>query len=188
MTWKNIARDLLPPLLTRLLRPPRKPVVGLDYISAAETVAAAQAAGLTVCEYVERLWGQQGRTAGILQRMYEQGAVTSDTQSIVEIGPGTGRYLEAALRLCRPTRHQIYETNKGWSDWLAATYDVEACEADGRSLKSTKTASVDLVHAHGVFVYVPLSCVLSLLSGDFARLCAWRLRRFRHSFRRMHGT
>ena len=155
MRWKNIVRDLLPPVLIRLLRPLPKGAVGLGYISAAETLAAAQAADLTVSEYVERLWNQQGRAAGIFQRLYEQGAVTSAVRSIVEIGPGTGRYLEAALRLCRPERHQVYETDKGWRDWLASTYHVEACEADGRSLKSTETSSVDLVHAHGVFVYVP---------------------------------
>lgn len=109
MRWKNIVRDFLPPVLTRLLRPPPKGAVGLGYVSAAETLAAAQAADLTVSEYVERLWDQQGRAAGILQRLYEQGAVTSATRPIVEIGPGTGRYLEAALRLCRPERHQIYE-------------------------------------------------------------------------------
>jgi hypothetical protein len=32
---------------------------------------------------------------------------------------------------------------------------IEACVADGQSLKSAKSASSDFVHAHGVFVYLP---------------------------------
>ena len=55
MDWKSIVRYLMPPVLKRALRPsPSVPTGG--YISATETVAAANAAGLSVCDYVERLW------------------------------------------------------------------------------------------------------------------------------------
>jgi hypothetical protein len=125
------------------------------YISAPETVAAAKNAGLSVCDYVERLWCIEGTTASVIDRLRRLGAITAATKSVVEIGPGTGRYIEHTLKHSQPQRYQIYEVDDGWSSWLAKTYPVEACPADGRSLKSTHSSSCDLVHAYGVFVYLP---------------------------------
>src|SRR5262249_19847835 len=60
------------------------------------------------------------------------------------------------LKYCRPLRYQIYEIDREWSKWLAKTYPVEDCHADGQSLGSTESNSADLIHAYGVFVYLPL--------------------------------
>jgi Methyltransferase domain len=152
MNWKGIARDLIPPVIMRALRP--MPRSG-GYISANTTVAAAQAAGLSVCDYVERLWGTKGQTASIIEKIHDLGAISSATKTIVEIGPGTGRYIEHTLKYCCPNRYQIYEIDSAWSSWLAQNYPIEACAADGQSLKSTTSNSVDLIQAHGVFVYLP---------------------------------
>jgi 16S rRNA A1518/A1519 N6-dimethyltransferase RsmA/KsgA/DIM1 with predicted DNA glycosylase/AP lyase activity len=77
-------------------------------------------------------------------------------KTIVEIGPGTGVFTEHTLKYCRPPRYQIYEIDRDWSEWLAKTYPVEDCHADGKSLARTKSHSVDSIHAYGVFVYLPL--------------------------------
>ena len=67
MSLKSIIRDLVPPLAMRVLRPVQQS--GGGYISAADTVAAARAAGLSVCEYVERLWRIEGRSASVIERL-----------------------------------------------------------------------------------------------------------------------
>lgn len=155
MAWKSVLRDFTPPIVMRTLRPP--PPHDAGYISATATVAAAEAAGLSVSEYVEKLWNTEGRTASFVARFHDLGAISPSTQSVVEIGPGTGLYVGQTLKSCNPTRYQIYEPNEGWASWLGKTYPVEVCKADGRSLKSTKSKSCDLIHAYGVFVYVPFT-------------------------------
>jgi Methyltransferase domain len=157
MTWKSVVRDFVPPIVMKALRP--TPII-VDannvYASAHATIAAARTAGLSVGDYVERLWGEQGRSASIVERLKSLGAISSATKHIVEIGAGTGRYIEHTLKLCRPNRYQSYEVDQAWSAWLAKTYPIEACASDGKSLRSTKSNSSDLIHAHGVFVYLPL--------------------------------
>ena len=159
MGLKTLVRDFLPPIVLRALRP-SSPRVGESYISASETIAAAQEAGLSVCDYVERLWGSQGNTAMIVQKLFALGAISPATKTIVEIGPGTGRYIDHILKRHQPEHYQIYETAQDWNKWLASIYPIESCVADGQSLKQTDNASIDLVHAHGVFVYLPflVSC------------------------------
>jgi hypothetical protein len=130
-----------------------KPSYG--YISAAEMVSAAKAAELSVTEYCEQLWKTPGKAAAVIHKLAALGAVSASTKSVVEIGPGIGRYIEATLKLCSPDRYQIYETALDWRKWLASEYPIEACNADGRTLGQTPNNSADLIHAHGVFVYIP---------------------------------
>ena len=125
------------------------------YIPAPETVSAAKTAGLSVTEYIEQLWNIQGHTTAVMDKLAALGAVSAATNSVVEIGPGTGRYLERTLKLCTPNRYQIYETALDWRTWLASEYPVDPCNADGRSLDQTPDHSADLIRAHGVFVYTP---------------------------------
>jgi hypothetical protein len=132
-----------------------KPSARSSYVPAAEAVSAAKAAGLSVTEYVEQLWNQPGRSAAVMHKLAALGAVSASTKSIVEIGPGTGRYIGATLKLQTPNRYQIYETALDWRTWLASEYPIEACNADGRTLGQTPNHSADLIHAHGVFVYIP---------------------------------
>jgi hypothetical protein len=81
--------------------------------------------------------------------------------TILEIGPGSGRFLLPTLERARPVRYEIYETARRWAEWLAKSNRpyVIAQPANGRSLDATPSASCELVHAHGVFVYLkPLTC------------------------------
>ena len=75
--------------------------------------------------------------------------------SVLEIGAGTGRFLEKVLEMCGPASYESYETARDWADWLKSRYPIISQEADGESLRQTTSQSIDLLHAHGVFVYLP---------------------------------
>lgn len=157
---KALAKRILSRVLARRgltiarLSPTDKSPAG-GYIQARETVAAAQRAGLSVCDYLEKLWDTQGNTDRIIVRMASYGAFATEGLSIVEIGAGTGRYMEKVLDLCRPSMYESYETARDWADWLQAKYPIVSRQADGVTLRQSASGSVDLVHAHGVFVYLP---------------------------------
>lgn len=125
------------------------------YIAAAEVVSASEREGLSVCDYVENLWGQQGDTQRVIDRMASCGVFEVEQPVVLEIGPGTGRYLEKILTKRKPTRYEIYEVARDWAEWLQSRYPVVLHEADGASLKQTAADSVNLLHAHGVFVQLP---------------------------------
>ncbi len=157
---KNVTKTVVKKLLAKrglVIRPLNEtvPKCSLGYISAEETVSAARREGLSVCEYVEDLWGQRGRTQQVVDRISSLGILINDRTRILEIGTGTGRYLEKILEKARPASYESYETSKDWSRWLQATYPIKSHEADGVSLKQTPSDSIDLLHAHGVFVYLP---------------------------------
>ena len=87
---------------------------GLSYISAKDTVAAAKADGLSVCDYVEKEWDQIGKTQKVIDKMKDFGFFKLSNPSICEIGAGTGRYMEKVLFLpwrgsffCRLTRDSV---------------------------------------------------------------------------------
>ena len=75
--------------------------------------------------------------------------------TIVEVGPGTGRYLEKTLRVCSPERYEVYETAPLWAAYLARSFPVIVQPTNGFSMKPTETESADLVQAHKVFSTVP---------------------------------
>lgn len=126
------------------------------YISTKETVSAAEREKLSICDYVEKLWAKQGDTRRVIEQMASCGAFGITNPNVVEIGTGTGRYLEKVLEKCKPTKYESYETARDWAEWLQSKYPIVVShEADGVSLKQTLANSVDLIHAHGVFVYLP---------------------------------
>jgi SAM-dependent methyltransferase len=123
------------------------------YIPAVETEAAAKKAGLSILDYVEYLWNEKGLTRYEVERIV---SVCRSPESILEIGPGTGRYIELLLQHYKPVRYEVYETALDWADYLKRTYPyLTHHEADGFSLSHTKDASIDLAQAHGVFDCVP---------------------------------
>jgi len=129
------------------------------YLDAKATVQAAKATGQSVCEYVENVWGerQRGATARVVEEMSRAGCLTP-CERVLEIGPGTGRYLELVLGKISPEQYEIYETADDWAAWLTSTYRpfVTRQPADGRTLRHTASRSCGLVHAHGVFVHLSL--------------------------------
>lgn len=75
------------------------------------------------------------------------------TDTVIEIGPGTGRYLARIRDAVRPRRYVVFETAEDWRDWLVAEYGVEAPPTTGETLDGVDAAG--LIHAHGVLVYTP---------------------------------
>ncbi len=92
---------------------------------------------------------------------------------VCEIGPGTGRYLDLILNQIKPEKYGIYEIAEDWALWLEKTYKpyVLRHPADGRSLQNTPNDSCDLVHAHGVFVYLSMLNTFEYFS-EMTRVCA----------------
>ena len=133
----------------------RPPGISPGYIAAEETVAAAEREGVSVCDYLENLWEKRGDTQRVIEEMAACGAFAVNAPTVVEIGTGTGRYLEKVLERCNPIRYESYETARDWSVWLQSKYRIVSHDADGLTMKQTPDRSVDLVHAHGVFVYLP---------------------------------
>lgn len=127
---------------------------GLSYISAKDTVANAKAENLSVCDYVEREWNQIGETQKVIDKMKDFGFFELNSPSICEIGAGTGRYMEKVLDNCNPSRYESYETASDWAEWLQNEYPIISQPTNGFSLNSTADSSLDLIHSHGVFVYL----------------------------------
>jgi hypothetical protein len=141
-----------------------------EYIDAAETQAAAAAAGQTVPEYVAALWGEEGVVERVIAELTQCGAL-APCERTVEIGPGTGRYLEAVLAQIRPTTYDIYELDDAWAEYLTRKYRVTCAATDGEALTATPTASCGLVQAHNVFVYLPILTAFSYFR-EMVRVCA----------------
>lgn len=120
-----------------------------------QTLAEAAKARLSVGDYIDAKYQVPGATQATIDQLMRFGILSPKIQSVCEIGPGSGRYLEKTQRLCEPRSYETYETDQEWSDWLVRTYHVIAHKADGTTLRETPSESVDLIQAHKVFVYLP---------------------------------
>jgi hypothetical protein len=145
---------------------------GGGHIDAVQTIHAANLQGQSVCEYVESLWDQHGWTDRVIEEMRKAGSLIP-CDRVCEIGPGTGRYLERVLQKVSPRQYDIYETANDWATWLESTYApfVVRQPADGHTLRHTPSGSCGLVHAHGVFVYLPFLHAFEYFV-EMARVCA----------------
>jgi SAM-dependent methyltransferase len=121
-----------------------------------ETVAAAQAAGLPLGEYIENTFNVPGAIGTTIGHLTELDVFSGTRDRICEIGPGSARFLEPVRSLCKPSHYEVYETAAPWAKWLQENYGVILRATDGKSLKVTPDDSIDLVHAHKVLVVVPL--------------------------------
>lgn len=126
----------------------------LSYISAKETVKSAKKASLSICDYVEKMWNQEGETQKVIDNMEKLGAFENANPTICEIGAGTGRYMEKVIGICNPEKYESYEIAIDWAEWLQKEYPIISQPTDGFSLKATADNSIDIIHAHGVFVYL----------------------------------
>ena len=128
------------------------------YIDCVKTVNAAKDNDQSITDYVETIWNQKGATQNVISEMQNAGCLNK-LERVLEIGPGTGRYLEKVISKSNPENYIIYETANDWAHWLEKTYNVTKRNADGKTLKYETNQSFDLIHAHGVFVYLKfLNC------------------------------
>lgn len=169
---KQIACKLALLLGYRLTKP------GLGYIVARPTIRAARKKGVSICQHLEDRENdarKRGKRDRIIQKLKEAGTF-QECRSVCEIGAGTGMYLEKVLELAQPSRYEVYETASDWVRYLKRTHSGNAaCQflfhrADGHTLKETKSGTCDLVHAHGVFVYLPLFSTLDYIA-EAIRIC-----------------
>ncbi|WP_234367505.1 MULTISPECIES: class I SAM-dependent methyltransferase [Streptomyces] len=123
-----------------------------DFIPFEATMRAARAAGLPIGDYIDEVMsGTPGATQSTIDELRALGVFAARPETVLEIGPGSGRYLEKTLRECSPGRYEVYETAAPWADYLVDTFGVVAQPVAGFTLAPTPDNSIDLVHAHKVF-------------------------------------
>ncbi|MFH8616129.1 methyltransferase domain-containing protein [Streptomyces sp. NPDC017979] len=130
-----------------------------DFIPFEATMRAARAAGLSVGDHIDQVMnGTPGATQHTIDELRALGVYAGGPKTVLEIGPGSGRYLEKTLKECTPARYEIYETAGPWANYLVETFGVVARPTEGSSLAPTPDDSVDLVQAHKVFNTVTFLC------------------------------
>jgi hypothetical protein len=127
-----------------------------NFIPFKQTMDAAHMAGMSVGDYADSVMnGVPGSSQSTIDKMASLGVFSEPMRTVVEIGPGTGRYLEKTLKAARPSRYEIYETSGPWSAYLVKEYHVALQRTNGHSLSDTADGNADMVHAHKVFSGVP---------------------------------
>jgi hypothetical protein len=127
-----------------------------NYRSFESIMELAQRAGMPVGDYLDSVdAGVPGMSQSTIDKMVSLGVFSKSLDTIVEIGPGAGRYLEKTLQIRRPKRYEIYETAAPWAAYLVREYKVTLQPTDSYSMSATADGSADMVHAHKVFSTVP---------------------------------
>jgi hypothetical protein len=146
--------DVLRPLHVQLV-PGSSPDPAIqDFIPARKTIAAARKAGLPLGAYIDRTFAEPGTTPNTVKAMLELADLHGKCETVCEIGPGSGRYAEEVIAALCPDTYEIYETAKDWLSYLRKLPNTVIRDCDGHTLSQTSSASVDLVHAQKVFVYL----------------------------------
>jgi phospholipid N-methyltransferase len=152
-------------------------VTGSNFLSAAEICRQAKQKGMSVADYIENEDAKRdvkhvGRRDRIVDRILRSCSFQCDIRCL-EIGPGTGRYMDKILQSYPDASYEIYEVASDWVSYLERTYSkrykVDIKHADGHTLSETEISSCDLVHAHAVFVYLP-NCVTLSYMDEMARV------------------
>ena len=126
-----------------------------DFLPARKTIAEAQKAGLPLGAYIDQMFAEPGATPNTVKAMLELADLHDKCETVCEIGPGSGRYANEVVAALHPAAYEIYETARDWRSYLRRLPNAVIRDCDGHSLSQTNSASVDLVHAHKVFPYVP---------------------------------
>lgn len=138
--------------------------IGDPYRTDRAVIRAARRRGMSVADLIESEWGHPGRARRTVALMRDAGVVPTGPHTVCEIGPGSGRYIQALLEVAKPRRYEIYEIERARARWLARTYPVVALPTNGEQLAGTPDGSVDLVHAHGVYASLKVvSCFASFM-------------------------
>ena len=168
---ERIVNGLLGWFGIKVVRRGRAPTIGGRRMSDEAVIRRARSRGLSPGEYLEELFDQQGRAERIIERVRRAGALSEAISAVCEIGPGSGLYIEKVLERVSPRRYEVYEIAQNRADYLGRRYPVVVQRADGETLSATATGSIDLVHAHGVFVTLPFLTNCSYFS-EIARVMA----------------
>ncbi|EHR50642.1 phospholipid N-methyltransferase [Saccharomonospora marina XMU15] len=139
------------------------------FLPARRTVAKAKRAGMSVGDYLDAYSAEPGATAATVDAMIELGGLDQRVSRVCEIGAGSGRYARKVLAALEPDVYEVYETAPDWRRFLRELPNVTVRPADGHTLRPTASASVDLVHAHKLFVYIPFIVTVGYLK-EMARV------------------
>ncbi len=124
-----------------------------SFIPARKTIAAARKAGLSLGEYIDQNFAEPGATQDAVNAILKLAEMTGACDVVCEIGPGSARYAVEVIRALHPGSYEIYETAPDWLPVLRQLPNALIRDCDGRTLSQTPDSSVDLAHAHKVFVY-----------------------------------
>lgn len=134
------------------------------FIPFRETVTSAARANQSVGGYIDATYNVPGVNQSTIRELEDLGVFAAGPSRVLELGPGSGRYLEQVLKRCRPESYEIYETAAPWAKWLTSNYDVTLRATDGLTLSSTPSESVDLAHAHKVMCVIPFMTICRYLT------------------------
>jgi hypothetical protein len=127
-----------------------------NFIPFEGTINAAERVGLSVGDYIDAVMNHTpGATQATIDGMSRLGVFSGQIANVVEIGPGSGRFLEKTIAVCSPSHYEVYETAGPWAAYVVSKYNVVLQPTDGKTLGSTPDGSTDLVHAHKVFNSIP---------------------------------
>jgi len=166
---KDVLNTALRPLNVQVVRGRSDDPAVRTFIPARSTIAAARRSGLSVGDYIDRTFAKPGTTQAAVEAMLRMADLHPPVERVCEIGPGSGRYLEKVAAALHPDVYEVYETAVDWLPHLGSFPNVVVQHADGRTLGETGSGSVDLVHAHKVFVYLEFWTTASYLN-EMARV------------------
>lgn len=161
--------DALRPMGVQMVRSRSVDPAIKTFIPARKTISAARRAGMSVGDFLDARNEHPGATDETVKKILEFGELAGTVDCICEIGTGSGRYAERLIDALHPARYESYETAADWWPHLAKLPNLVTMPCDGHSLAQTPSASVDLVHANKVFVYLPFAAVAGYLN-EMARV------------------
>jgi hypothetical protein len=160
MSIKTLARDsvnnALRPMNLQVIRARSSDPAVQPFLPAKKTLAAARRSGLSLRDYIDQFSAEPGATIATARSMLEIGKLDGPVERVCEIGPGTGRYADLVIDALHPQVYEAYETATDWLPHLRQIPGLQLLPTDGRTLSPSATGSADLVHAHKLFVYLPL--------------------------------
>ncbi|MET8540653.1 class I SAM-dependent methyltransferase [Kitasatospora sp. NPDC004799] len=139
------------------------------FLSARKTLTAARRAGISVEDYIDRYSAAPGATAESVDALLRLADLGEHVERVCEIGAGSGRYAARVIAATHPGTYEIYETAADWLPRLRSLPNAAVRPTDGHTLSATATESVDLVHAHKLFVYIPLVVAIGYID-EMARV------------------
>ena len=101
---------------------------GLGFMSASHVCRQAKLHNMSVADFIESEDAKKDpRHSGRRDRIVERILKTCSLQEsarILEIGPGTARYMEKILHFSPDSDYEIYETAQDWVAYIKKTYSV----------------------------------------------------------------
>ncbi len=170
-TLKQAANAGLRPLRVQLVAGTTADQAVETFIPARKTIAAADRAGMSVGDYIDKTYVTPGATADLVREMLKIAGLSKagGCETICEIGPGSGRFAEILISELDPKAYEMYEPARDWLPHLRTLPKAVMRHCDGHSLGETPDASVDLVHSQKLFVYLRFYVVIGYLE-EMARV------------------